>query len=82
MTTAELKKDFHNLIDKIDNEVLLSTFYDLIKKRISAREGQLWNNLTEEEQKELNLAFEESENPENLIQHDTIKKRDKGIYNH
>ncbi len=48
--TLELKKDFHNLIDSIDNESLLSNFYDLLKRRISGKEGKLWKGLTEKEQ--------------------------------
>ena len=75
MNTLELKKDFHDLIDSIDNVNLLSNFYDLIKKRLSSKEGQLWNRLTEKEREELLLAFEESEKPENLISHEELKKR-------
>ncbi len=77
MNTLELKKDFHNLIDSIDNENLLFSFYDLIKKRISSREGQLWNRLTKQEQEELNLSFEESENSENLISYEAMKEKHK-----
>ena len=33
MTTIELKKNFHRLIDSIDNEGLLLRFYDLILKK-------------------------------------------------
>ena len=75
MNTIEIKKDLHNLIDSIDNVNLLSNFYDLIKKRLSSKEGQLWNRLTTKEQEELYLAFEESENPENLISHEEMKKK-------
>ena len=77
MNTLELKKDFHNLIDSIDNESLLSDFYALIKRRISAKEGTLWKGLTKKEQEELYLAFEESENPENLISHKEMRKKHK-----
>ena len=75
MNTVELKRDLHNLIDSIDNVNLLSNFYDLIKKRISNKEGQLWDRLTTKEQEELYLAFEESENPDNLISHEEMKKK-------
>jgi hypothetical protein len=75
MDTPELKKDFHNLIDSIDNENLLSDFYDLLKKRVSGSEGRLWKMLTKEEQEELNLAFEESEKPENLISRKEMRKK-------
>jgi len=77
MNTIELKQNFHHLIDSIDNEKLLINFYDLIKKRSSAKEGQLWNRLTTHEQEELLLSLEESENPENLIDHEEMKMKHK-----
>ena len=75
MNTTELKKNFHLLIDSIDNENLLINFYDILKKKSSAIEGKLWSNLTIEDQKELLLALEESDNPENLISQDEMKKK-------
>jgi len=75
MNTIELKKSFHLLIDSIDNEDLLASFYDLIKKRSSTKEGQLWNRLTYKEQEELITALSESENPEYLISNDEMKKK-------
>ncbi|MGF7141285.1 hypothetical protein [Roseimarinus sediminis] len=77
MNTIDIKQSFHHLIDSIDNENLLISFYDLIKKRSIAKEGQLWNNLSEQEQQELLLSFEESKNPENLINHDDMKLKHK-----
>jgi hypothetical protein len=77
MNTIELKKSFHSLIDSIDNDNLLMNFYDLLKSRTSAKEGQLWNRLTKDEQEELLLSLEESENPENLISHEEMKKKHK-----
>jgi hypothetical protein len=77
MNAVELKQSFHHLIDSIDNENLLINFYDLIKKRSSAKEGQLWNKLTNQEQKELILSLEESKNPENLIDHEEMKLKHK-----
>lgn len=77
MTTMELKQNFHHLIDHIDDEKLLINFYDLIKKRSSAKEGQLWNRLTDQEQQELILSLEESKNPENLISHEEMVKKHK-----
>jgi hypothetical protein len=64
MKTSELKKNFHLLIDNIENENLLINFYDIIKRRSSAKDGQLWVKLTEEEKEELLLSLEESENPD------------------
>ena len=75
MNTIELKKNFHNLIDSIDNVSLLADFYDLLKKRLSGDEGRLWKNLTKIEQEELLMAFEESEDPDNLISHEDMRKK-------
>jgi hypothetical protein len=53
MNTIELKKSFHLLIDSIDNENLLTYFYDILKKKSLAVEGKLWESLTIEDQSEL-----------------------------
>lgn len=75
MNTIELKKSFHILIDSIDNENLLINFYDILKKRSSAKDGQLWERLTNQDKEELLLVFEESKNPDNLISHDEMRKK-------
>jgi len=75
MNTIELKRSFHSLIDSINNDSLLMNFYDLMKTRTSTKEGQLWNRLTEDEQEELLMTLEESENPENLISHEEMKHK-------
>ncbi|MDA3927770.1 MAG: hypothetical protein PF541_02350 [Prolixibacteraceae bacterium] len=72
MNTIELKQNFHLLIDSIENENLLINFYELIKKRATAKEGQLWNNLSEQEKQELILSLNESKNPDNLIDHEEM----------
>ena len=77
MNTLELKKNFHLLIDSIDNENLLVSFYNLIKKRTSTKEGQLWSRLSNKEQEELLSTLEESENPENLISHEEMVTKHK-----
>lgn len=77
MNVAELKKNFHELIDSIHNEKLLMNFYDLFKTRSAIKDGQLWSNLSITEQEDLLKAFEESENPDNLINHSDMKKKHK-----
>jgi hypothetical protein len=77
MNTIELKKSFHLLIDNLDNDNLLVNFYDLIKKRMSTKDGQLWNSLTSQEQEELLIISEESENPDNLISNEVMKNKHK-----
>ena len=77
MNTIELKNDFHNLIDKIENENLLIKFYELIQKKVSSKDGQLWSRLTVEEQEELLQAERESEDDRNLIDWNIIKEKHK-----
>ena len=75
MNIMELKKNFHRLIDSIDNESLLRNFYDFIQTKTRTKDGELWGRLNEDEQKELLLAFEESEDPDNLIDNAGIEKK-------
>jgi hypothetical protein len=77
MSTIELKNNFHKLIDSIDNENLLMSFYDILKSRTEIKDGQLWSHLGKKEQEELLLAFEESENIDNLIDNKVMKKKHK-----
>ena len=80
MNAIALKKSFHLLIDSIENENLLLTFYELMKTRSSSKEGHLWKSLTQKERDEMLLSFEESEISDNLISHDEmVKKRNKWL---
>ncbi len=75
MTTLEIKNNFHQLIDSIENENLLRKFYELMLRKRASKDGILWNKLSDEEREELLSANEESENPDNLISHNEIKKK-------
>jgi hypothetical protein len=77
MTTIEIKKNFHSLIDSIDNENILLFFYDLMKRRSTSKEGQIWNRLSNDQKQELLLSVRESENPDNLISHEDLKNKHK-----
>ncbi len=75
MTAIELKNNFHNLIDSIDNENLLREFYELMLRKRTSNDGRLWAMLSTDEIAELLAANEESENSEDLIPHEEMKKR-------
>ena len=75
MTTLELKNNFHHLIDSIENENLLQEFYELMLRKRASKDGRLWAMLSKDEIEELLLANDESENPENLIPHEEMKKK-------
>ncbi|MFN3758936.1 MAG: hypothetical protein ACK4SF_06945 [Algoriphagus aquaeductus] len=75
MGAAQLKSDLQKIIERIDNEQLLQTVYDFLKQREDSKEGEFWKSLTEEQKKEIYLSYEESENDENLIAWENLKKK-------
>ncbi len=75
MKRSDIKTNFHNLIDKIDNEILLMKFYDLMIQSATNKEGQLYERLTNEQKDVLMLAEEESNDPANLISYNQQKKK-------
>lgn len=68
MNTGKLKTDLHKLVDEIQNIQLLQTVYDFLKSGDKIKSGHLWEQLSEEERKEVLIAFEESEEAYNLIE--------------
>jgi len=77
MNTIEIKNNFHKLIDRIDNNNILSKFYSILEQASTLKDGQLWNKLTEEEKNELFLIDNETDNNQNLISHSTIQEKHK-----
>ena len=75
MKATQLKINFHQLIDSIDNERILSKFYGLMSKSRESINGQLWSRLSSEEQDELLLSDIESDDPNNLISQSEIQKK-------
>ena len=75
MKTSDIRNNFHSLIDRIDNDPLLMKFYDLMIKSTSTKEGQLYEQLTDEQKNILLLAEEESNDPANLIPYKQQKKK-------
>ena len=74
MDKVELKTSLHNIIDRIDNIDLLKEYYHEMKKLLKRTESNIWGTLTDEQKKEVLLSFEESENDENLVDHDKVMK--------
>jgi TRAP-type C4-dicarboxylate transport system substrate-binding protein len=74
---ASIKKKLHDLIDKIDNESILTQVYELIYKKNISTEGDLWNKLTKEQQREVLLSLEESNDSQNLVSREEAKRNHK-----
>lgn len=70
-----VKDEFHSLIDKIDNEKVLKGYLELIRHLNDSETGKLWKSLSPDEQEELMLSNKESFLPNNLINHEDVKKQ-------
>lgn len=75
MNTLELKSNFHKLIDNIDNENLLNSFYEIMLSANNHAAGSLWARLSYVERQELIEIEKETQNEENLISHTVIKEK-------
>lgn len=71
----KIKDDFHHLIDSIEDEQLLTSYYQLIQKISHGANGHLWNNLSEDEKSELLIAYSESFDGDNLLSHEEVKQQ-------
>lgn len=75
MGTIELKSNIHKIVDGIQNEQLLQTLYDFLKSKESSKKSGIWDKLSVEQKQELLLAYEESEDENNLIDSNKVFKR-------
>lgn len=75
MDTVKLKSDLHKLVDDIQNVRLLQAVYDFLKSENRRKNGDLWEQLSEEQRQEVLLAFEESEEEYNLIKQKNAFKK-------
>lgn len=75
MTSVELRSDIQKILERIENESLLRAIHDFLIVRENAVDGQIWNALTKEQQNEVYLSYQESENDNNLIDWEDVKKK-------
>lgn len=74
MKLTELKSEFHDLIDKIEDPTILEQFYDALSNSVRPA-NSLWATLTSEQQQGVLDAYEESEDETNLIPLSVIKSK-------
>ena len=75
MRTIELKSNLHKIVDQIEDERLLRAIYSFLKLRENTVDGRIWNSLTEEQKREVMLAYDESEDEANLIEDNAVWKK-------
>ena len=75
MTLTTLKKNFHTLIDKVENKELLDQFYRALAFSAERKEGLLWNSLDEKEKRLVLKSYKDSENKKNLVSHEKVMQK-------
>jgi hypothetical protein len=75
MSTTELKASLHQLIDGIQNSNLLESLHDFLSERKNAKDGHLWNTLSDSQRQEVLDAYQESEDPNNLTSHSEVLRK-------
>lgn len=75
MTLTTLKKNFHTLIDKVENKELLDQFYKALAFSAERKEGLLWNSLDEKEKRLVIKSYKDSENRKNLVSHEKVMQK-------
>lgn len=74
MGATELKNNILEMMSNIQDEQLLQSLYDFLKSHNTSKTSHLWGNLSNLEKKQVLLAYEESENEDNLIPYREIFK--------
>ena len=75
MEVLEQKKNkVHQLINTIDDEMELDFLVNAFQKYENQKHGNIWNNLTEDQKQGVITADFESENEDNLIDFEDLKK--------
>ncbi|MCF8462185.1 MAG: hypothetical protein K9G46_15795 [Flavobacteriales bacterium] len=69
------REEFHKLIDTIDDDEVLTAYYQLINGLNESKHGQLWNSLSKDEQEEVLVSYEESFDEKNLIDHNVVMEK-------
>ena len=70
MSIAEIKNNFHRLIDKVEDGETLMYFYKVFSDSIESK----WE-ISDKEKKQIMEAYEESEDENNLIDFETVKEK-------
>ncbi len=70
---AVLKEDLHKLIDTTQDKKLLEEIFMILSSRKEYAAGELWNNLSEEQKKEVLASNSEIEDNSAWISNEEMK---------
>ncbi|MFD0765231.1 hypothetical protein ACFQZI_10245 [Mucilaginibacter lutimaris] len=74
MTLAELKSEFHGLIDKTDDPEIIAQFLGAMSQSINS-DGSVWRTLSLAQQQSVLDAYEESKDEDNLTTLDELRSK-------
>ncbi|MEJ0057388.1 MAG: hypothetical protein WDN75_18065 [Bacteroidota bacterium] len=77
MRSIELKLNIHKIVDGIQNEQLLQSLYDFLKIKEKSKTGEHWASLSNEQKKEVLMAYDESEDEGNLVSKEKVFRKSK-----
>ena len=77
MSTIKLKTSLHTSIECIEDIHILEKLKDIVDIIVKNDDIDFWNELTDDERKEVNLSLLESKVDENLIPHEQVMKQAK-----
>ena len=80
MKLAELKSEFHNLIDRINDPEIIQRFYNAMNQSLNA-DGAIWQSLTPAQQQSVIDTYEKSKDNETLITLYELKTKYANWYN-
>lgn len=66
------REEFHKLIDEMEDEGLIDSYFELFLHLTKKNEGTLLHGLTNFEKAELIQSYIESHNSENLVKHEQV----------
>ncbi len=80
MTQLEIKTNFHKLIDEIEDQNELTKLYEYfiaLKQNFEKSGSDWWDELTDAQKADLDLALKECEDESNLIPHEQVMEEAK-----
>ena len=74
MSTLEIKGGLYEMISKVNDEKLLMKLYELIADIVTQNlsDTDYWDELSDNQKKELENAIQESYDSKNLVEHEIV----------
>jgi hypothetical protein len=70
-----LKDNIHQLVDQIQSPQLLEDYFQEMKVILLKTNSSAWDTLSDAQKREVLLSYEESENDENLLDHNDMMSK-------